>query len=81
MDFIEDLSCIHGKSVILTVVDHFSKHAHFITLSHPYMATSVVKAFFEAIILVHGFPNSIMSDHDPVFIEHIWHDHFKLVSV
>ena len=81
MDFIEDLSLIHGKSVSLTVVDRFSKHAHFITLSHPYMATSVLKAFFEAIIRVHGFLNSIVSDHDPVFTGHIWHDLFKLAGI
>jgi hypothetical protein len=50
MDFIEGLPRVHGKSVILTVVDRFSKHAHFITLSHPYMATTVAKAFFDAIV-------------------------------
>ena len=41
MDFIEGLSKVGGKSVILTVVDRFSKHAHFIALGHPYTATSV----------------------------------------
>jgi hypothetical protein len=34
----------------LTVVDRFSKHAHFIALSHPYTATTVAKAFFDAIV-------------------------------
>lgn len=71
MDFIEGQPRVHGKSVILTIVDHFSKHAHFITLSHPYMTTSVVKLFFEAIVHLHGFPNSIVSDRNPVFTEHI----------
>lgn len=41
MDFIEGLPKVGDKSVILTVVDCFSKYAHFIALSHPYMATSV----------------------------------------
>jgi len=36
MDFIESLPKVRGKSVILTVVDRFSKYAHFIALSHPY---------------------------------------------
>jgi hypothetical protein len=47
MDFIEGLPRVHGKSVILTVVDRFSKHAHFIALSQPYTATTVAKAFFD----------------------------------
>jgi hypothetical protein len=36
--------------VVLTVVDRFSKSAHFIALGHPYSTTSVAKAFFEGIV-------------------------------
>ena len=60
MDFIDALPKVHGKSVILTVVDRFSKNAHFITLSHPYTAASVARAFFERIVRLHGFPTSIV---------------------
>jgi hypothetical protein len=38
MDFIEGFPKVGGKSMVLTVVDRFSKFAHFITLSHPYSA-------------------------------------------
>jgi hypothetical protein len=47
MHFIEGFPKVGGKSVILTVVDRFSKFAHFIPLSHPYSATTVAKAFFD----------------------------------
>jgi hypothetical protein len=65
MDFIEGLPKVGGKSVILTVVDRFSKYAHFIALGHPYTATSVAHAFFDGIVRIHGFPTSIDSDRDP----------------
>lgn len=34
MDFIEGFPKVNGKSVVLTVVDRFSKFAHFIPLGH-----------------------------------------------
>ena len=65
MDFIEGLPKVGGKSVILTVVDRFSKYAHFIALGHPYTATTIARAFFDGIVRLHGFPLSIVSDRDP----------------
>lgn len=67
MDFIDGLPRVNGKSVILTVVDRFSKYARFLALSHPYTAASVAKAFFDGIMKLHGFPTSIVSNRDPVF--------------
>ena len=60
MDFIEGLPKVGGKSVILTVVDRFSKYAHFIALGHPYTAASVARAFFDSVVRLHGFPTSIV---------------------
>jgi hypothetical protein len=76
MDFIEALPKVHGKSVILTVVDRFSKFAHFIPLSHPYTASSVGKAFFSEVVRLHGLPESIVSDRDPVFTGKVWKELF-----
>ena len=81
LDFIEGLPKVAGKSVILTVVDRFSKYAHFIALGHPYTATSVARAFFDGIVRLHGFPLSIVSDRDPVFTGHVWRDIFKMAGV
>lgn len=41
MDFIDGLPPSYGKSVILVIVDRFSKAAHFLALGHPYTASSV----------------------------------------
>ena len=81
MDFIEGLPKVGGKSVILTVIDRFSKYAHFIALSHPYTTTMVARAFFDGIVWLHGFPSSIVSDRDPVFTSHVWRDLFKMSRV
>jgi hypothetical protein len=80
MDFIEGLPKVGGKSVILTVVERFSKYAHFITLD-PYTATSVARAFFDGVVRLQGFPSSIVSDWDPVFTSHVWCDLFKMVGI
>ncbi|WVZ77751.1 hypothetical protein U9M48_025578 [Paspalum notatum var. saurae] len=81
LDFIEGLPKVGGKSVILTVVDRFSKYAHFIALGHPYSAASVARVFFDGIVRLHGLPESIVSDRDPVFTGHVWRDLFKMAGV
>jgi len=61
-----------AKSVILTVVDHFSKYYHFIPLAHPYLAESVAQVFFNEVIRLHGVPQSLVSVRDPVFTSLFW---------
>ena len=72
MDFMEGLPKVGGKSVIMTVVDRFSKSAHFIPLGHPYTAETVARAFFGEVVRLHGIPTSIVSDRDPVFTSAFW---------
>jgi hypothetical protein len=81
MDFLEGFPKVGSKSVIRTVVDIFSKFAHFIPFSHPYSASSVTKAFFDSIVRLHGIPCSIVSDHDPVFTSLFWKELFSLAGV
>jgi hypothetical protein len=81
MDFIEGLPKVHGRSVILIVVDRLSKYAHFIPRSHPYTAASVARAFFDGVVRLHGYPSSIVSDLDPVFTSRLRRDLFKLSGV
>jgi hypothetical protein len=81
MDFIEGVHKINDKSVILTVVDRFFKAAHFITVGHPYTATTVARAFFTEIVRLHGISSSIVSDCDPMFTSNFWQELFKLSGV
>ena len=81
MDYIERFPHVGGKTVILTVVDRFSKYAHFIALGHPYTAISVARVFFDNIVRLHGVPCSIVSDRDPVFTSAFWTELFNLAGV
>jgi hypothetical protein len=81
MYFMEGLSRVNGKSVIFTVVDRFSKYAHFITLVHPYTTTIVAWAFFDGIVWLHGILSSIVSDQDPIFTSNFWRELFRLADV
>jgi hypothetical protein len=76
LDFVEGFPKVGGKSVILIVVDRFSKYAYFITLGHPYSTMSVAMAFFDTIVWLHGIPESIVSDRDPVFTNMMWKELF-----
>jgi len=80
LDFIEALPRVKGKSVILTVVDRFSKYCHFIPLAHPYSAESVAQAFFTDIVRLHGMPQSMVSDRDPVFTSTFWRELMRLMG-
>jgi hypothetical protein len=71
---------VNGKSIILTVADHFSKEAHFIALAHPYTSTSVARAFFSETVRLHRIPSSVVSDRDPVFTSTFWRELFKLAG-
>jgi hypothetical protein len=81
MDFVEGFPRVHGKSVILTIVDIFSKYAHFLPLRHPYTATSVARVFFDVVVRLHGIPSLILSNRDPAFTRQFWWELFTLSRV
>jgi hypothetical protein len=80
LDFVEALPRVRGKSVILTVVDRFSKYCHFIPLAHPYSIESVAQAFFADIVRLHGVPQSMVSDRDPIFTSTFWRELMQLMG-
>jgi hypothetical protein len=47
MDFITGLPKSRNKSVIMVVVDHLSKYAHFCALPHPFTASTVAQIFMD----------------------------------
>lgn len=66
-----------GKDTILVVVDRLTKYAHFILLSHPYTAPEVAAVFLQEVVRLHGFPATIVSDKDSLFLSQFWKELFK----
>jgi hypothetical protein len=78
MDFITGLPKLGNKSVIMVVVDRLSKYAHFYTLYHPFIASTVAQIFMDQVFKLHGMPHYIVSYHDPTFTSNFWQELFKL---
>lgn len=76
MDFIESLENVGNKSFIILVVDRLSKYAYFIL--HLFTLAVVVQILLKQNFKIHGMATSIISNHDPTFINKFWKELFKL---
>lgn len=72
MDFITALPNSKGNVAILVVVDRFTKQAHFIALQQGYTARVVDEKLIQQVIKLHGFPRSVVTDRDPLFLSNFW---------
>jgi hypothetical protein len=78
MDFIVGLPKSGNKSIIIVVVYHLSKYAHFYALQHPFTTSIVAQLFMDHVFKLNGMPHSIVFDHDPTFTNNFWQEYFKL---
>lgn len=79
MDFVGGLPRANGVDTVLVVVDCLTKYAHFLLLGHPYSAKKVAELFLK-VVRLHGFPSSIVSDRDCIFVSNFWSALFKLAG-
>lgn len=77
MNFIEGLPKSERCNAILVAVDHLSTNI-FWAIKHPFTAKTVVIVFIHEVVRLHGFPRSIISNHDKIFISHFWLELFRI---
>jgi hypothetical protein len=78
LDFIEGLPSSDRHNAILVVIDKLTKYGHFIPIHHPYMALQIAKVYVDNVYKLHGLPQVLISDRDPVFTSSVWQELFKL---
>lgn len=78
LDFITGLPKSKGFEALFVVVDRLSKYGHFIPLKHPYTAKKIAEVFTKEIVRLHGVPQSIVGDRDPLFVSLFWKEVFRL---
>ena len=81
MDFITDLPSSEGMTTILTVVDRFSKMAHFIPTSALPDAEETALLFIQGVVRLHGLPLEVISDRGTQFTSHFWKRFLELLGI
>ncbi|KAI2664269.1 Transposon Tf2-9 polyprotein [Labeo rohita] len=80
IDFVTGLPESQGKNTILTIVDHFSKAVHLVTLTGLPSAKTTVELILEHVVRLHGFPKDIVSDRGPQFTAKFWQAFCRLIG-
>ncbi|KAI3355642.1 hypothetical protein L3Q82_004175 [Scortum barcoo] len=61
-----------NNTTILTIVDWFSKAAHFIALPKLPSARKTADLLTSHVVHLHGIPQDVVSDRGPQFISRVW---------
>ncbi|KAL0199059.1 hypothetical protein M9458_007599, partial [Cirrhinus mrigala] len=80
LDFVSGLPPSQGNTVVLTVVDRFSKAAHFIPLPKLPSAKETAATVVDHVFRIHGLPMDVVSDRGPQFISRFWRDFCRLLG-
>ena len=80
LDFVTGLPQSDGKTVILTVVDRFSKMAHFVPLPKLPTAKETAQVVIEQVFRIHGLPRDVVSDRGPQFTSTFWKEFCSLLG-
>jgi hypothetical protein len=79
-DFVEGFPKSGRFDGVFIIMDKFSRYAHFIAISHPYMAAMIAWLFLDHVFKLHSMPLSIVSNRDRVFTSTFWRELFRLTG-
>lgn len=74
LDFVTGLPPSAGNTAILTIVDWFSKTAHFVALPKSPTALETAKLLTQHVFCLHGIPQDIISEGGPQFTSQVWRE-------
>lgn len=80
LDFVTGLPLSNGCTVILTVVDRFSKMAHFVALPKLPSAKETAELMLQHVFRLHGLPTDVVSDRGPQFTSVFWREFCTLLG-
>ena len=80
LDFVTGFPLSEGNTTVLTVVDRFSKMAHFIPLPKLPSAKETAEAVLAHVFRLHGFPADVVSDRGPQFVSKFWKEFCSLLG-
>ena len=72
IDFVTGLPESQGQSVILNIVDRFSKSAHFVPLQKLPSSREMAQILVQHVFRLHGLPLEVTSDRGPQFTSAFW---------
>lgn len=72
LDFVTGLPLSQGNSVILTIIDRFSKFVCFVPLPQLPTATETAGVLVNQVFRNHGIPSDIVSERGPQFVSQVW---------
>jgi hypothetical protein len=81
LDFITNLPLSNGFDVIRTVVNRFTKMAHFLPCMETYTSQEMEDLVMRKVFKHYGLPNDIISDRGPQFIPKFWKHLLKILKI
>ena len=80
VDFVIGLPPSDGKTAILTIVDRFSKMAHFVSLLKFPSAKETALLLLKHVFRLHRIPVDVVSDKGPQFSSVFWREFCRLLG-
>ena len=81
MDFVTHLPQTQRRhDAIWVIVDRLMKLTHFLVVRMTFTLEEFCWLYIREIVHLHGFPVSIVSDRDPIFMTHFWKGFQKVIG-